>query len=184
MKKFANNYCRVGLIAIIFLLSGCEAISQIPPMLPQLPERSPTRIATNPAQSANAAQMENQVRDRINAIRQRQGLSQLRHNEKLAQVARNYSRKMAAQNFFSHTSPQGDTMVQRVRSAGIFYLVLGENLFTSTNIPQPVQAAVNGWMNSTGHRENILRSEYRETGIGIWRRGNTYYFTQLFMRSL
>jgi len=41
---------------------------------------------------------------------------------------------------------------------------------------------VQGWMDSPGHRENILRPEYRETGIGVWRTGNTYYFTQLFMR--
>jgi tRNA G10 N-methylase Trm11 len=48
--------------------------------------------------------MEAQVRQRVNEIRQKQGLSQLRHNEKLAQVARNYSQQMAQKNFFSHTS--------------------------------------------------------------------------------
>lgn len=91
---------------------------------------------------------------------------------------------MAEQNFFAHVGPQGDTLTDRVKSADIFYLMVGENLFTSTNIPQPVPAAVEGWMNSPGHRENILRPEYRETGIGVWKVGNTYYFTQLFMRAL
>jgi uncharacterized protein YkwD len=127
--------------------------------------------------------MEAQVRQRINMIRQQQGLSQLRHHEQLAQVARNYSRRMAEQHFFAHKSPQGDTMVERVRSMGIVYFMLGENLFTCTNIPQPVPAAITGWMNSPGHRTNILQSEYRETGVGVWRQGNTYYFTQLFLRS-
>lgn len=51
-----------------------------------------------------------------------------------------------------------------------------------TNLPQPVGDAVQGWMESQGHRENILRPEFRETGIGVWRTGNTYYFTQLFMQ--
>lgn len=128
--------------------------------------------------------MEAQVRQQINVIRQQQGLTPLRNNEKLAEVARRYSRRMAEQKFFAHTSPQGDTMVDRVRAARIFYFLLGENLFTSTNIPQPVPAAIDGWMNSPGHRENILRPEFRETGIGVWRQGNTYYVTQLFLRSI
>lgn len=128
--------------------------------------------------------MEAQVYQRINEIRQKQGLSQLRNNEKLAGVARNYSQQMAEKNFFSHTSPDGSTMVKRVKSARIFFLMLGENLFMCTNIPQPVPSAVQGWMSSPGHRKNILRPEYRETGIGVWRKGNSYYMTQLFMRSL
>lgn len=176
---------QVGLVWLVVWLTGCEAIQQLPDHLPSLlprQARSPQKRPF-PAQSATTADMEAQVRQQINAIRQQQGLGQLRHHEPLAQVARNYSRRMAEQRFFAHTSPQGDTMVQRVKSAGIVYLMLGENLFTSTNIPQPVPAAVNGWMNSPGHRANILRSEYQETGIGIWRQGNTYYFTQLFLRS-
>jgi uncharacterized protein YkwD len=126
--------------------------------------------------------MEEEVRQQINQIRRQRGLSQLQRHDRLAQVARNYSQRMAAENFFSHTSPSGDSMVERVQSAGIFYFVIGENLFKGTNLPQPVPVAVEGWMDSPGHRENILRSEYRETGIGIWRRGNTYYVTQLFLR--
>lgn len=124
------------------------------------------------------------MREQINRIRQQRGLTTLRNNEKLARVARTYSRRMAEEDFFAHVGPKGDTLSDRVKSAGIFYLIVGENLFTSTNIPQPVPAAVDGWMKSPGHRENILRSEFRETGIGVWREGNTYYFTQLFMRSL
>ncbi|MGI0488111.1 CAP domain-containing protein [Pantanalinema rosaneae CENA516] len=179
---------RGSLIGLVFLaigLTACEAIRQFPDQLPSLlPPRQPrSQQSPVPAQSVSTAAMEEQVRQRINAIRQQQGLSELRQHEELAQVARNYSRRMAEQNFFAHQSPQGDTMVQRVESAGIAYRMVGENLFTSTNIPQPVPAAVNGWMNSPGHRANILRSEYQETGIGIWRQGNTYYFTQLFLRS-
>ncbi|HEY9881223.1 MAG TPA: CAP domain-containing protein [Leptolyngbyaceae cyanobacterium] len=173
----------------VLLLAGCTAIEQLPSKLPAVLS---TGGSSAPAPTVNAAtaqseatgQMEAQVFAQINTIRQQQGLSELRQNDKLAQVARDYSRRMAEGDFFAHTSPQGDTMVERVHAAGIFYFMLGENLFTSTNIPQPANAAVNGWMNSPGHRENILRREYRETGIGVWRQGNTYYFTQLFMRSL
>lgn len=171
-------------VTLALILSGCESVSQFLPPSAQVNTRSsspPTPRAT--PQSPTTAQMEAQVRQRVNEIRQKQGLSQLRHNEKLAQVARNYSQQMAQKNFFSHTSPEGSTMVQRVKSAGIFYFMVGENLYMCTNMPQPVPSAVRGWMNSPGHRENMLRPEYRETGIGVWRTGNSYYFTQLFMRS-
>lgn len=178
MKWFAG-------MAIALTLSACEFVSQSLPHLPQIDTRSSQQQNYRAiAQSPATAQMEAQVLKRINEIRQQHGLKQLRNNEKLAAVARNYSRQMQEQNFFSHTSPAGDTMVQRVHSAGIFYVMLGENLFKCTNIPNPVPEGVRGWMESPGHRENILRPEYRETGIGVWREGNTYYFTQLFLRSL
>lgn len=158
----------------------------IPPLpsLPPLPLPNQQSTPSSPAQSTSTAEMEEQVRQQINAIRQQKNLTPLENNAKLAAVARDYSRRMAIENFFEHTSPKGDTAADRARSAGIFYVMLGENLFTSTNIPQPVPAAIEGWMDSPGHRENILRAEYRQTGIGVWQKGNTYYFTQLFMRSL
>lgn len=171
-------------VALALILSGCDSVTQFLSELPEFDTPSsspPTPLAT--PQSSATAQMEAQVRQRINEIRQKQGLSELQNNEKLAQAARDYSQEMAEKDFFSHTSPKGSTMVERVRSAGIiFYFMLGENLFMCTNVPQPVPASVQGWMDSPGHRENILRPEYRETGIGVWRTGNSYYFTQLFMR--
>ncbi|MBD2020565.1 CAP domain-containing protein [Leptolyngbya sp. FACHB-36] len=181
LRKLSRSW--VWMLALVNL-SGCAVISQVLPSvsLPlPLPPGSPPAIAV---QSSTTSQMEAQVRQRINEVRRKQGLSELRNNEKLAQVARNYSRRMAEENFFSHNSPKGDTMVKRVRSAGISYVLLGENLFTCTNVPQPVPAAIDGWMNSPGHRKNILQSGFRETGIGVWRKGNKYYFTQLFMRSI
>jgi uncharacterized protein YkwD len=172
-------------IALVLVLSGCDSVTLFLPKLEQIHSRfRQQQNSFAAAYSPSTAQMEETVRQQINKIRQAQGLSQLRHNEKLAAVARNYSQEMADENFFAHTSPDGGTMVQRVERAGIFYLMIGENLFMCTNIPQPVPTSVKGWMNSPGHRKNILRPEYRETGIGIWRKGNTYYFTQLFMRSL
>jgi uncharacterized protein YkwD len=171
-------------IALLLGISGCQSIEEIVAKFPPLQAPTPKpSIALPQAQSATTAQMESQIRQQINQIRQQQGLSPLRENEKLAQVARQYSKRMAAEKFFSHTSPSGDTIVQRVQAADIFYLMLGENLFRSSNITQPVPVAVKGWMDSPGHRANILRSEYRETGIGVWRNGNDYYVTQLFLRS-
>lgn len=182
---FGNSWGKFLLGMILALVAAsCDALPQWVEHLPKIypTADSPTSPPT-PAQSPQTAEIEAQIRQRINEIRQEQGLSELQVNEKLAEVARRYSQQMAEQNFFSHTSPTGSTLEQRVQSAGIVYMLVGENLFKSTNIPQPVNAAVEGWMDSPGHRENILRSQYRETGVGVWQDGETYYVTQLFLRS-
>lgn len=168
-------------IVLTLLATGCEqAIEYLPP-LPQLPTGKPQKPLVLPQTAANA-KIEVAVRQSINKERIKYGLKPLQNDNKLAQVARRYSRLMAQRNFFSHTGVDGTTVVHRVRAGGIYYWVVGENLFKSTNIPQPVPAAVEGWMKSPGHRENILRPVFRETGVGVWRTGNTYYITQLFLR--
>jgi uncharacterized protein YkwD len=171
-------------LTLVSLLSACGLNVQDFPNLTPFGNPAVRSTPQIPAQSKTIGQMETQVEQQINKIREQKGLGSLRHNAKLAEVARRYSQRMANENFFSHTSPTGDTMVQRVGAAGIFYFSLGENLFMGTNLPQPVSIAVQGWMDSPGHRENILRPEYQQTGVGVWRKGNTYYFTQLFMRAM
>lgn len=168
--------------AFALLSTGCEQIIESLPPLPvvELPSNQPQKpqIPTD----ATTAQIEAAVRQGINQVRQKNGLQPLKNNVQLTQVARNYSRQMAEKKFFSHTGADGSTLADRVRAGGISYWVVGENLYTSTNIPRPVPSAIEGWMNSPGHRENILRSVYAETGVGVWRVGNTYYITQLFLR--
>ncbi|MBD1918715.1 MULTISPECIES: CAP domain-containing protein [Cyanophyceae] len=188
-KRFIHIRQAVGFVAVALALVGCE-----PTDLEQLLERIPpvTRIGREPpaepdaagAQSSATAEMETLVYERINEIRQQEGLNPLQPNGPLAQVARQYSQRMATENFFGHVSPTGDAPAQRVSDANILYAMVGENLFTSTNAPDPAPLAVQGWMDSPGHRENILRSGFTETGVGVWQRGSTYYFTQLFMRPL
>jgi uncharacterized protein YkwD len=174
--------------AIALSLMGCESLTQVLPDLPlptsfpiQSPSTSPSAASAR-AQSPAIAEMEATVEQRINEIRQQQGLKPLKNNARLAQVARNYSRLMAEKNFFSHTGPDGRRVGQRVQAAGIVYWIVGENLFKSVNIPNPAPVAVRGWMESPGHRENILNGKYSETGVGVWQQGNSYYFTQLFLR--
>lgn len=168
---------------IALTLVGCEPARDILSRIPRF-EPPATEQPEATAQSPAVAKMEAEIRQRINKIRQENNLKPLENNERLAQVARDYSRKMAQENFFSHTSPSGSTPAQRVSAAGITYLMVGENLFRSTNAPNPVSLSVKGWMDSPGHRENILRSAFNQTGIGIWQEGNRFYATQLFMRPL
>lgn len=173
----------VGWVAIAFNLTGCERVIEYLPPLPdiQLPSNNPPQPPVL-AQSAQITQMETAVRQGINQVRQKNKLQPLQNNQKLAQVARKYSRLMAQKNFFSHTGADGSTLRDRVSAGGISYWMVGENLFKSQNISQPVPVAIEGWMQSPGHRENILRPVFKETGIGVWRVGNKYYITQLFLR--
>ncbi|GAB1541049.1 CAP domain-containing protein [Scytonema sp. NUACC21] len=171
-------------VSLTLLITGCEeAIEYLPPLprieVPSDKPPKPPILAQTPA----TADIEAAVRQDINKQRVKHGLKPLKNNERLAQVARRYSRYMAEKNFFSHTGADGSTLSQRVRVSKISYWVVGENLFKSTNIPQPVPVAVEGWMKSPGHRENILRSVFQETGVGVWKIGKTYYITQLFLRS-
>ncbi|WP_287130370.1 CAP domain-containing protein [Candidatus Cyanaurora vandensis] len=163
----------------LLLLTGC---GMAPDFL--IASESPSPQAPAPAPPSALVQMETTAHQRINAIRVEQGLKPLKLNAELTQVARAYSQKMAQRNFFAHTSPDGDTVADRVRGVGVAYRVVGENLFKGTNIPNPPQTAVEGWMQSPGHRRNILLTSYTEAGMGVWRTGNTYYFTQVFLRPL
>ncbi|KYC35348.1 hypothetical protein WA1_09385 [Scytonema hofmannii PCC 7110] len=170
-------------VTIAFLTTGCEEAVEYLPPLPKIevPSGKPRKPAVL-AQTSTTANIEATIRQDINKVRVKYGLKPLQNNEKLVQIARRYSREMAEKNFFSHTGANGSTLSQRAQSGGIIYWVVGENLFKSTNIRRPVPVAVDGWMKSPGHRENILRPIFKETGVGVWKIGSTYYITQLFLR--
>ncbi|WP_414527752.1 CAP domain-containing protein [Nodularia chucula] len=162
------------------VLTGCEQMVKYLPPLPRI--EIPSAQQPQSIQSVSTKQIEIAVRESINQVRQDEELSPLQHNDKLAEIARKYSRQMAENKFFSHTGDDGSNLQDRVRKGGIIYWVVGENLFTSTNVSQPVNVAVDAWMDSPGHRENILRPVFTETGVGVWRVDNSYYITQLFLR--
>lgn len=164
-------------LCLAVVVVGCEVTTLVPQLHPRTNQAPPRTSSIH-------ASMETEIWEQINTIRQKNQLKPLRQNDQLAHVAREYSQKMAREDFFSHTSPDGTTPAQRVRDGGIFYIVVGENLFRSSNISNPVPSAVQGWMESPGHRQNILHAVFTETGIGVWREGNRYYITQLFLRSL
>ena len=140
-------------------------------------------LTASPARATDTAAMERRVVERINEIRQQHDLQPLKVHQTLTEIARDYSQAMATQSFFSHSGPEGNNIGDRVRDAGICYRAVGENLAKNFNVAEPVEAAVTGWMNSEGHRKNILTAEFRETGVGIWRDGKTFHFTQVFLRA-
>jgi uncharacterized protein YkwD len=131
---------------------------------------------------AAEARLETEIADRVNAVRKEHGLAALRWHPDLAALAREHSRDMGREGFFAHENPAGGSAAERLRAAGLGYRALGENLARSRNAPDPAETTVKGWMASDGHRENILDAAFTETGVGVWRDGETVCVTQLFRR--
>lgn len=106
---------------------------------------------------------EKEVFNSINARRTANGLSSLKIDDELQNVARIKAQDMADNNYFSHTSPIYGSPFDMMKSFKISYKTAGENIAgNSTNT-----GAVNAWMNSEGHRANILNSSFNYTGIGV-----------------
>ena len=138
---------------------------------------SPAQAATAcPSASAapqveNLSQIEGTVLCLVNRQRTSRGLSRLKRNGRLDKAAVKYSRQMVSQNFFSHVSPGGSTMKSRIKATG--YLSgargwsIGENLAWGTGRYATADEIVEGWMNSPGHRANILQPAFKEIGIGV-----------------
>ena len=107
----------------------------------------------------------------LNRERKQHGLGRLRSSEPLKTVATRYARQMAARDFFDHVSPTGSTFVDRIKGssyldAGDGYS-LGENLaWGGGNLATP-KLIVRAWMNSPGHRANILNGGFRDIGVGV-----------------
>ena len=122
--------------------------------------------------------MEDQVFSLVNQIRAASGLEPLAYNADLAAAARAHSADMLERNFFSHTNPDGADLAQRLREEGISFQSAGENIAVGYADPDDVVA---GWLNSEGHRENLL-GPYREMGVGLAVGGEFgYYWTQCFL---
>jgi uncharacterized protein YkwD len=119
----------------------------------------------------------------VNHERVARGLVALDESDELLDVARGYSRRMAEQGFFSHQDPDGKTVRERVREAGVTWHVLGENLGYSRGYVNPVAATVVGWMESPTHRKNILEPDFKQGAVGVWISDKgTVYFTEIFLK--
>lgn len=99
----------------------------------------------------------------VNKARVEAGLTPLRSDSALTQLARLYGEDMFRRGYFSHYNPEGKSPFDRMESAGITYTYAGENLALAPN----VDLAMQGLMNSPGHRKNILSPNYNKVGIGV-----------------
>ena len=128
------------------------------------------------------AALEQQAHDLINRERAAAGLSELFFDPCVTRVARSHSENMAEYAFFAHTCPAGGTPADRLNEAEIPWRRYGENIAYTYGFSNPAEAAVQGWMNSSGHRKNILNSRYTHAGLGIAMDAKgALYFTQNFV---
>ena len=127
--------------------------------------------------------LEQQCLDEVNRVRRARRLARLDFYVDLLPVARQYSRRMAEEHFFSHNDPDGRSVRERVDDADIKWQMVGENLAYSNGYINPVAASLHGWMESPGHRRNILDPDFRLTAIGAWIDSDgTVYFTEIFLK--
>ncbi|WP_405861008.1 CAP domain-containing protein [Streptomyces sp. NBC_00090] len=112
----------------------------------------------------------------VNAERAKAGCGPLSVNSTLTKAAQGHSDDMAARDFFDHTNPDGDGPGERVTAAGYPWSTYGENIAMGQSTPEQV---MDSWMNSPGHRANILNCSFKEIGIGIHSEGGPYW-TQVF----
>lgn len=120
---------------------------------------------------ANLPQVEAAILCLVNGERADNGRSAVASNAPLKDASLAHSRDMVSNTFFAHESPSGSTLVSRVEPTGYIPTdgewVLGENLAYGTGALATPKAIVQGWMDSPGHRENLLNPDFKDVGIGI-----------------
>lgn len=136
----------------------------------------PGQVLSIPQENSSVIAFENEVIRLVNEIRMEHGLQALTANWELSRVARYKSQDMVDHRYFSHTSPTYGTPFQMIKAFGLSYRTAGENIAYGQSTPQ---AVVNAWMNSSGHRANILNSSYTQIGVGYAENG--HYWTQMFI---
>ncbi|WP_442853211.1 CAP domain-containing protein [Bacillus sp. EB01] len=141
----------------------------------QLPQQQTTN-RQQPAAGPGISQMAQQVIDLTNVQRQQNGLPPLQADTQLSGVAQRKSLDMAQNNYFSHTSPTYGSPFDMMRDFGVSYRTAGENIAVGQRSAQEV---VQAWMNSEGHRRNILNREFTHIGVGFLQNSN--HWTQMFI---
>ncbi|NLK68522.1 MAG: SH3 domain-containing protein [Clostridiaceae bacterium] len=134
-----------------------------PPSTPSTPTQAP-KPTSAPAPQANLSKDEKLLLDLINAERAKAGLAALTPDPELMEVARLKAKDMVENNYFSHQSPKYGSPFDMMRQFGISFRSAGENIAGNST----EAGAVKAWMNSEGHRKNILSGNFNYTGIGIY----------------
>jgi uncharacterized YkwD family protein/spore coat assembly protein SafA len=124
--------------------------------------------------------IESQVIQLVNQERAAHGLKALKANWQLSRVARIKSEDMRVQGYFSHTSPTYGSPFDMIRAFQIDFRTAGENIAAGQSTAKQVMES---WMNSPGHRQNILNADFTELGVGYASGGSQrHYWTQMFIR--
>ena len=141
-----------------------------------MPEPEPEPMP-EPTPTACAGVEEARVIELVNAARTSMGLGTLRCDDAMARTARKHSVDMCTQGYFSHTGLDGSSPFDRMRREGVSFRTAGENIAWGQRTPEAVHDA---WMNSSGHRANILNGAYGRIGVGYEACSGRAHWTQVF----
>ncbi|SDH39682.1 uncharacterized protein, YkwD family [Alteribacillus persepolensis] len=125
---------------------------------------------------SSATGVEQKVIELTNQEREKNGLSPLKADPQVTKTARAKSRDMASNNYFAHNSPTYGSPFNMLSDFGVNYTAAAENIAAGQQTPEEV---VQAWMNSEGHRKNILNQEVTHIGVGYVEDGN--HWTQMFI---
>ncbi|MBU6081970.1 CAP domain-containing protein [Allobacillus halotolerans] len=127
---------------------------------------------------ADIQEFEYEVLELANEERKAQGLEPLEFSVEVSEVARAKSHDMADSNYFDHQSPNYGSPFEMMQTFGVDYRAAGENIAMGQRSPEEV---MNGWMNSEGHRKNIMHDQFTHLGVGYVEKNGTTYWTQMFV---
>ena len=144
-------------------------------------EAAPERTSISSLGDANA--IERRAFEKTNLVRIQNGLAPLAWDAELCRLARTNSENMAHRGYFSHVTPEGLRLRDRARQVGILrFSLLGENIAYSQGYDDPGAFAVERWMVSPGHRENILSRGFQASAIGSFvTTDGSVFITQVFI---
>ncbi|AGK05609.1 CAP domain-containing protein [Meiothermus ruber] len=127
--------------------------------------------------------LELEVLQRTNQVRQERGLRPLQWDALAYKAALGHAQDMQERNFFAHQNPDGLGAAERMRAVGVLEVMVGENLASFEGYPDPEipQRALVGWMNSPGHRANLLKPEFTHLGVALVRQGRRVVVVQNFI---
>lgn len=142
-----------------------------------------TKLPIKPVLTAEQVQRaalayERESFDLLNIARTRANLPALAWDDQVAAVARAHSQDMAKNNYFNHVSPTTGSPFDRLSHAGILFGYAGENIAYGQLDGIEVHM---GWMNSAGHRQNLLNPNFKQIGVGISYKDSRAFYTQNFV---
>lgn len=139
----------------------------------------PGERVTIPLVDESVKTLEQEVLNLVNKERSKNNLPELKLDWEVSRVARYKSQDMCEKNYFSHTSPTYGSPFDMLKKFKISYVTAGENIAKGQ---KTAQAVMNSWMNSQGHRANILNKNFTKMGVGMYEKNNSIYWTQLFVK--
>lgn len=164
------------------------------PIIPNPPAQEP-EVPNPPIQTPEVekpvindkfmAQVEQAIFKKVNEERAKAGVSALTYNNTMQKYARIKSQDMGDNNYFNHKDLSGNLITVKMKSDGVSYRAWGENIAYIGGVNDANALAtqfMTNWMNSSGHRANILSTNFESIGVGVYKIGNKVYATQEFYK--